>query len=221
MSRFITSKNRTKVAILLSSVLVLILLAKVYDRYNYKKLEASFHSIYQDRLMAESYLFNLYDKLKTKQDIFQIKGYENINNEKVQAELEVLNGEMNSVIALYEETYLTLEEDIQFFKFKNLHEILFDIEGQLAFNNINDNESLHQKHGDLTLQAFDALAKLSTIQTKEGQLIKSDFDKTLLSGQSNLILEITLLVIIGLLIVGIISSTRFLAFNPERSAKWN
>lgn len=214
-------KQKTTAALILSLVIVLTLLTNFFDQRNYKKLEASFTSIYEDRLLAESYLFNLYDNLKKKQDIFQVSGYEEFNEKSIESKLAPLNNELDDIIVLYEDTYLTLEEDIQFYKFKELNVHLKEVENQLALPENNENYELRSKHNRMTEQAFAALATLSEIQTSEGKVIKTDFDKNILTGISNSRFEITILIVIGLIIIGLIFSSRSMQIKEQGNATLN
>ncbi|MCB0634871.1 MAG: hypothetical protein KDD15_34300, partial [Lewinella sp.] len=62
-------KNKTTAAILLAAILGLTMLTNLLQRKRFQELEHSFTSIYEDRLLAESYLFHLYVDLKKEQDI--------------------------------------------------------------------------------------------------------------------------------------------------------
>jgi hypothetical protein len=207
-------KQKMTAAIVLTLVIALTLLSNFLDQRNYQKLEESFTSIYKDRLMAESYLFNLYDNLKKKEDVFQTSGYENVDS-RFEASLEPMNREMNDIIQKYEETYLTLEEEIKFFKLKKLHESLQDLEQEFVVAGSDVGHELHDKHSRMTHQAFTTLSELSNIQTTEGEIIMANSEKLILSGKSNSRFEISVLVIVALIIIALLATSRSMKINGK------
>lgn len=59
MKRLYRINNKSRVALLLSVVIVLILLNNLWERKRFSNLEHSIASIYQDRLLPATYLYEI------------------------------------------------------------------------------------------------------------------------------------------------------------------
>lgn len=106
-------KGKIKAALLLAIILGITILTNMLERRRFQELERSFSSIYEDRLMAESYLFHLYENLKEKQDLLQFVAEKGIN-QNIRTQLKEYRKGREKLIEKYAQTYLTEEEEIQF-----------------------------------------------------------------------------------------------------------
>ena len=124
-------KNKTTAAILLAVILGLTMLTNLLERKRFKELEASFTSIYEDRLMVESYLFHLYDNLKRKQDLFELAARQGVSH-TINNELNVYRHERIELIDKYAQTYLTVEEDDKFGDLRATFQRIDDLEEEIS-----------------------------------------------------------------------------------------
>ncbi|MCO6478821.1 MAG: hypothetical protein J5I94_19460 [Phaeodactylibacter sp.] len=213
-----TIRNKTKAAILLAVVLGLTMLTNLLERKRFRELEQSFSSIFEDRLMAESYLFHLYENLKNEQDLIQSAadmGLSIAGKEKLAAH----RANRASLMAQYAETYLTEEEEVQF---SQLQATLGEVDrlekeiagGQAAAPLIN-------AHDAATAEAFATLSALSDIQTTVGAELRDESERIILGSVSISHLEMTVLIIIAIIIQGLIFSSRTLLGSASRDPSLN
>lgn len=204
-------KNKTMAAILLMVILGLTMLTNLLQRKRFEELEASFASIYEDRLMAENYLFHLYVDLKKEQDILQMLSDRGLSYGE-RNEMDKDRADRDAIMAKYAVTYLTPDEQV---KFDSLQIILGNI-NQLE-QKIESTESheaipadLIKAHNDATIQAFTTISNLSDIQTSEGELLRKRTRQIILGSVSISQFEMTILIIIAIVIQGLIFSSRTL-----------
>lgn len=215
-------KGKTTAALLLAIVVGVIMLTNLMERRRFQELERSFASIFEDRLMVESYLFQLYDNLKQKQDLLQL-AEENGMSPGIREQLGVYKEGRSELIEKYMQTYLTEEEKLQFDKLKILLVRMDELEGEIGQARLMADvpPSLSRTHEDVTAQAFSTLSALSHIQTTEGEALRNKSKKIVMGSVSAAYFEMTILIIVGLIIQGLIFSSRTLLVADHRNHSLN
>lgn len=215
-------KGKIKAALLLAIILGITILTNMLERRRFQELERSFSSIYEDRLMAESYLFHLYENLKEKQDLLQFVAEKGIN-QNIRTQLKEYRKGREKLIEKYAQTYLTEEEEIQF----NNLDSLFAWMSRLEEDIIRQSDAadipanLFQKHESVTTEAFSTLSALSDIQTIEGKALREKSKRIIMGSVSMSHFEMTILIIIGIIIQGLIFSSRTLLTGDHQSPSMN
>ncbi|MCB9050501.1 MAG: MCP four helix bundle domain-containing protein [Lewinellaceae bacterium] len=215
-------KGKIKAALLLAIILGITILTNMLERRRFQELERSFSSIYEDRLMAESYLFHLYENLKEKQDLLQFVAEKGIN-QNIRTQLKEYRKGREKLIEKYAQTYLTEEEEIQF----NNLDSLFAWMARLEEDIIRQSDAadipanLFQKHESVTTEAFSTLSALSDIQTIEGKALREKSKRIIMGSVSMSHFEMTILIIIGIIIQGLIFSSRTLLTGDHQSPSMN
>ena len=215
-------KGKIKAALLLAIILGITILTNMLERRRFQELERSFSSIYEDRLMAESYLFHLYENLKEKQDLLQFVAEKGIN-QNIRTQLKEYRKGREKLIEKYAQTYLTEEEEIQF----NNLDSLFAWMARLEVDIIRQSDAadipanLFQKHESVTTEAFSTLSALSDIQTIEGKALREKSKRIIMGSVSMSHFEMTILIIIGIIIQGLIFSSRTLLTGDHQSPSMN
>lgn len=213
-----TIRNKTKAALLLAIVLGLTMLTNLLERKRFRELEQSFSSMFEDRLMAESYLFHLYENLKNEQDLIQSaadEGLSQAGKEKLAAHRASRAG----LMAQYAETYLTEEEEEQFGQLQASLSEVDRLEKEIAHGQAA--APLISAHDEAAAAAFTTLSALSDIQTAVGAELRDRSERIILGSVSISQLEMTILIIIAIIIQGLIFSSRTLLGSPGRDPSLN
>lgn len=119
----ITPKNRWRIILGLSVVLLLIFLTSLFENKQLKEINESFGSLYKDRLIpaSEIYQINTYFTQKS----FVLEELKNVNDSlsfNFSPLLIKNNKKIDSLLKAYEETYFVKEEKLAFVKFKDNYE---------------------------------------------------------------------------------------------------
>lgn len=198
-----TIKNKTKAALLLAVVLGITITTNLLERSRFRQLERSFASIFEDRLMAESYLFHLYENLKERQDLLRAAAGGGAGPD-VMKQVDAYQAEREALIAQYAQTYLTEEEETQFNSLNATLEKINRLEADLA------RQPAGPALEEATAEAFSTISALSDIQTAEGAELREKSKRIIMGSVSTSHLEMTVLIIIGILIQGLIFSSKTL-----------
>lgn len=215
-------KGKTTAALLLAAVFGIIMLTNLVERRRFQELERSFSSIYEDRLMAESYLFHLYENLKKKQDLLQLAEERGMSR-SILDQLGAFRADRSQLVAKYTQTYLTEEEKIQFDKLKALLGRVDQLEGEISRLQLVADipASLIHTHEDVTARAFSTLSALSDIQTTEGEALRNKSKTIIMGSVSTSHFEMAILIIVGLIIQGLIFSSRTLLAGENQRHRLN
>ncbi|SNS56442.1 Four helix bundle sensory module for signal transduction [Belliella buryatensis] len=201
--------NKLKAAIVLTFLLLVIFGKNILDRKNFNELEASFISVYEDRLVVESYIFSISENL------FRIKllvnhCWEESDYSHVLEEIEDYEDQILKTVETFETTNLTDAEE----------EFLGDFKGIIMNNlRISDYESLYSdEFGINTAQvhiynehierAITDLEKLSLIQIEEGRRLADNSEKVVNRSRIWAQFEIAALAMLLLIIYLLIYTSR-------------
>lgn len=191
-------QQKTKITFWSALILILIFVKNWIDKSNVTTLDTTFSSVYEDRLMAESYIFRLSEQLYQKELLLSSEGTLH-KSTLLSNHLSQHNNSINSLILDYEKTQLTDEES---FYFKQL-KLNLDALERLEKPFIQSLENQHQEISGIPAQMEEQfkvasfnLNKLSSIQIKEGKLLK-DQSSRIVAG-STLLSQFELVVIVGL-----------------------
>lgn len=188
----LTALSKIKIATLLFSVLVLMLLTNLQERFTIKRLNNAVTSIYEDRVVVGNYILTLSNHMEEVIYILQSDA-----SNKAQITKAAL-AEIDSLTALYDKTYLTETEQTNFLKFKELcQHIRSDIQRAQPATAL-----------ATSLEAQKILKILSSIQVDEG---KNKLEEVLSITNTRSVLsylEIVIIIVISILIQKIILSTK-------------
>ncbi len=187
------AKEKRKLVFLLLVILSFILLNNYFSRKYYNKLDKNMSSIYEDRLMPTSYLFQLNDHLYQKKLLLQ----DLLQGIPVASALDSHNRVVNEIIEAYTKTYLTENEKeywnafiISLGKYNEAEAIqLKDVE------NIGIGRTLSISF----LEALSVLNNLNELQTTEGLRLQDESKSLIHSTKMGAYLEVSLLFILGII----------------------
>ncbi len=197
-------RYKLKAAAVLLVIMATILAGNLYERRNFNTLDKSISSIYQDRLMPATYIYELSNHMYRKRLLQE--HYTEYNNEQLQAKTMKHDAAINSILADYEKTYLTEEESRHWQALKNAlynYHIQYDI----ALANIRkeipglNNQQLEYNFN----RAMAELDALSKIQAGVGRTIEKDSHAIVTGSMLPAYFENSLLVVLGIICVVLFS----------------
>ena len=106
-------RRKISAALLLSAIFVLVFVKNMLDNQNVTKLGNSFSSVYEDRLMVESYIFRLSEHLFRKKIMIDTTSTQ-VKVAAIRPLVEGHNAAIGHIISEYEKTRLT-EAEARFF----------------------------------------------------------------------------------------------------------
>ena len=211
-------KNKLKVAFLLFCIMCCTLLIRFLEDKSVTKINESFISMYNDRLVPATDLFfiaeNLYHKnailhdALNREDINPLNGISKINSH---------NQKIDSVINKYELTLLVKQEKTFLNDLKNALNIQQQLENKILGSSVNERKEIYESIGrNSSRQTLEKLSALIKIQSKVGdELIKDS--KIFVSGTKIYsTFQGILAVIIGIMIVSIVSASNMVKIQNDK-----
>lgn len=198
-------EQKMKAALLLAIVFVLLFVKNVIDKQNFNKLGDTFSTVYEDRLLAESYIYKLSDHLSRKKILI-----DSFNDDitKIDGQIKSHNAAIVALIHDFGKTKLTKVEAILFEKFKKNIEKGLALEKNYLLDHKNGLISTHKTLDESFYATLNTLNLLSNIQLSEGELLNKT-SKNIVSGSTTQTqFELSLLIVIGLLIQVLIFASR-------------
>jgi hypothetical protein len=214
MSRTITQRRKLKVAIILTVLIIMIFGKNILERRNFNELGNSFITFYDDRLVVESYIFSISEKL------FRIKllvnhcefesDYSHVIEEISTYESEILN-----LVKDFEDTKLTTAEAGFLSDFKKIIKQNLRIEEYtLLYSDTSGiNKEKVQEYNSFIEQAILDLEKLSQIQLEEGKRLASNSERIVNRSKIWAQFEVAALVILIVIIYLLIYTSRSIKSN--------
>lgn len=193
-------QQKMRVALLLAVVLLLVFFKSLFDRHNVTELGDSFSSIYEDRLVVESYIYKLSDHLYQKQLLMEQCSQQD-DRQKLVTQIAQHNQAIFRLIQEYEKTRLTTQESTFFENFKrNMKEMV-----ALEYQFLNSQNTTEASELDIQfVTATQNLNQLSSIQVEEGKNMTNQSQR-IIAGSSMLTqFEWGMLIVIGLMIQALI-----------------
>jgi Four helix bundle sensory module for signal transduction len=208
-------QQKAQVAFLLAIVLLGVFMKNVIDRNNVSELGDSFSSVYEDRLLVESYIYKLSDHLHQKQKLIDDCSQQGDRND-IRLKIAQHNAAIGNLIQEYEKTKLTNQESVFFDAFKkNIIEMITLEDQYLKSQNtiITVTPTFDQQFYTATKN----LDMLSGIQVAEGKSM-ADHSKRIVAGSSILTqFELAMIIVIGLIIQALIFASNSL--TPKQFQK--
>lgn len=201
-------KHKSTAAMLLAFVLGIVIWNNYRESNSFSKLNKSFVSIYEDRLLVESYIFQLSKNFH--QFIHEIENAQTSHSTtEFKEKIVGLENTINNLLVLYRETELTEKEEVLFAS------LLVEVE-QI---NASESSSNYIACKENVYAALETLTHLSDIQIVEGARIKEESNKIFLGNKSNSQFEMVVLIVIALLIQALIFSSH--TINTKIKQQYN
>lgn len=210
-------RQRHKVAVLLASVMALVLITVVVERKNMNDISKSVASIYNDRLVPASDIFDLTEQFYNKR--FLIEKYLESDSEsavELQSGLHKNDEEILALIAKYEKTYLVSDESKGIEEIKAKIREYQQLEKKVIALSGNETRSkaleYYKEEAKPVLQAvLIQLSRLSDVQIEVGgELLKKSAGIAAMS-RMLLTIQIVLSVVIGMMIVALVNTSKMVS----------
>lgn len=168
-------KKRKITGFLIIGVLVVLLYGKnLLERQSFRSVSSTLSDVYEDRLLVESYIFQISEKLFT---IQKLVDHCTLNFDYSKAVLEISKEEQAilKLVSAFEATQLTEQEATLLADFKRIIEKDLSIKSyQLLYNDSTGvNEAQVKVYDQKIARAQQDLEKLSAIQLEEGEKLVS------------------------------------------------
>jgi hypothetical protein len=211
-------KNKLKVAFLLFCIMCCTLLIRVLEDKSVAKINESFISMYNDRLVPATDLYfiaeNLYHKNIILQDALMDQQARSLNSI---SRINRHNRRIDSVINKYELTLLVEQEQAFLNELKKSLDLQQQLEMRVLNSKGDERNRIYESTGrSITNQTLAKLSALIKIQSKVGsELIKDS--KIFVSGTKIYsTLQGVLAVLIGVMIVSIISASNMVKIHSDK-----
>lgn len=169
---------KVKIALVLTILVIIIFGKNLFERKNFNELGDSFISFYEDRLVVESYIFSISEKLFRIKLLINHCEFESDYTNTVQ-EISDYEQRILRLVKEFEKTQLTTTEEQFLNDFKRIisdnlriadYTLLYSVEKGI-------NEQKVKEYNSYIERALRDLEKLSQIQVNEGQKLAMNSDK--------------------------------------------
>lgn len=210
-------QRKLQVAFLLAIVLAGVFIKSIVERNNVSELADSFSSVYEDRLLVESYIYQLSDRLYKKKLLLD-QCEESKNPEEVRIEVSKHNAAINLLVTNYEKTKLTEEELISFQSLKSALREMENTETEFLKSNTELKQTSFENQ---FINASGSLNQLSHIQLAEGKML-TEQSKKIVAGSTILTqFELGMIIIIGLIIIALVMASNSITANKIQKHQLN
>lgn len=211
-------RQKMQVALLLGIIVLVVCANNVMESKNVTELGGSFSSVYEDRLLVESYIYKLSEHLYLIPEKIMLDHCRTTNEADLRVKIDLHNTEIRNLIHHYENTKLTEKESRVFGELKRNIGWMAALENDYMDEGI-DRAGNQARLGEQFLIAASSLGDLSLIQIKEAKNLNDDSKKIIADFTMLTRFELAMLIAIGLIIQALIlSSTPIL---PEKMASSN
>ena len=219
-----STKQKTKIAILLFGIMICTLLVRFLEDRAVKEMGKAFASIYNDRLVPATDLFSIAENLLAKQALLET----HFNNPQKPEDLKDLgkqlmihNSAIDSLLTKYEHTFLVAAEQQYLIGLKKNLNTNRSIENQLIQNQENFSQTqtkaiYHDSLHPSFLALANNLSHLTKIQSVVGEELIREAKSISAGSQLYSSIQLILSILIGILIIGILSTSNVIKINSEK-----
>ncbi len=213
-------KNKLKTAFLLFCIMCCTLMIRFLEDKSVEKINDSFISMYNDRLVPATDLYFIAENLYYKNAILQevLLGNDIVKGSTVLVNMNNHNRKIDSVINKYELTFLVKQEKNYLNEFKKALLVQQRIEAtMLNMASAEEGRSIYESTGKKAVnQTLAKLSALIKIQSKVGnELIKGS--RIFVSGTKVYsTLQVVLAIVIGIMIVNIVSASNMVKITNDK-----
>lgn len=221
MKGFFQIRNKFKICCVLIVIIVLVLLNNLRSRKNISSLDRSVSSIYQDRLLPATYLYEISNRLYQKRLMLEEKSGLPADWTVRKA---VKDREIDSLLRIFDSTYLTKDEQMQWLKFRERLQSYNRMENA-AFAAMSDSAGLSAAE-EVSLdegfrQSVTLLNNLTVIQVGEGKNLQTGSHDIASGSVLGSHLEMALLIVLGLMAMILLSMTDKHVLNSDQKPGLN
>ena len=190
-----------RIGLLLLTLIAVLLLNSASVSRDFNDVQLSVTSIYKDRLLASTYIFDITDQLYQKRMLLEHAG--------MSEDVQKIDASIAKLIAKYETTYLTREERLYWTDFKQ------------ELSSYNAHSGLGQPRITGFTQIISSLKKLSDLQAGEGNSLLKNTSRIVNASSLHTYLETCIALLIGALTLSIIGSSKMRFGQPQPNPSLN
>lgn len=217
-------KQKMKIAMLLFCIMACTLLIRFLEDKSVKSMNASFVSMYNDRLIPATDLFYVAEKAYSKKSLFEDALYEPehlFDAVKLKTQLAVLNNSIDSLIQKYGKTLLVKQEKEQLEQLKQGLGSTVQVENKILATAGNQGITaarvLYETEGRESSKAtIKKLSELMSIQKQVGEELIKDSAFMVSGNKIYSAFQVVLAVVIGILIVGIVFTSNVVKISNDK-----
>ena len=197
----IVKKKKLKAMLVIGILLALIYSKNLIERQSFKEMGRAFSEVYEDRLVVNGYIFTISESLF---EIQELVDHCDIDNDYSQAieQIKIKEEKILSIIADFEQSNLTEEENLVLADFKSIIENDLSIGSYEMLYSDSTGVNVEQvKLYDARIsKAHDDLDQLTKIQVSEGEKVTRQTKRLLNRSQIWAQFEVALLLILILVL---------------------
>jgi hypothetical protein len=204
-------KQKLRIAILLFFIMACSILIRILEDKSVNKMNASFISLYNDRLVPAMDLYHVVENVNARKELLESVIYSNakVPQENLKSKLIAYNANIDSLIRKYEQTYLVQQEKKDLIRLKQSLQEILSMEQKLVNYMHNEDAEMvlifYETSGkQIFLNTTNHLSSLIDTQTKVGNDIIKQTEQIVSGTKIYSNLQLALAILIGVLIVGIL-----------------
>lgn len=218
--------KRRRLILALGLFFSLILVTELMENRNLKKIDSDFSSLYEDRLVPASQMYELSELLHEKQLIFELLNEQNfrLSEENLQ-KIKTENREINAILSKYETTYLVKEEEQYLASLKeNLHKYQ-EVEAEILYHLKNENYGnaqllINSEARESFGMVSENLHRLAQLQPEIGKELLSHYQASFGNSSTLYYFQIALTILMGVFVLRLLGLAN-LVNRPEQKFELN
>lgn len=209
-------QQKMTAALVLGAVFLLLIFSNFMQNRDFQQLDRNFAAIYEDRLLAEGYLFRLSTRMHRENNLLKEAVLPGKAPLATESSITSLDEEIFSLLSDYEKTRLTKAEETLFLQ---LRQKMNDLQSGKQQFYASAGTGLHTglaaaMQRDMQ-HALSILSDLSEIQIAEGKKLKENTNVVFLGNKASMQLETVVLILLGLLIQAIIFASKTVKMSKK------
>ncbi len=212
--------QKMKIASLLGGVMFIIIISNVFISRNEIAIQKSFSSVVKDRLIVESYIYQLSEQLYEKKLKLE-NCYTQTDINGTLCNFTEHNESIQQLLTDYGTTFLTEEESLYFYELNQNINSIVRLENNYLREYAASHAEVQETMKELYSLALQNLHLLSDIQISEGQILNEESNQIFANNKLFGQLELIMLLFIGFLIQSIVFASKTLKTNLIKQPSLN
>lgn len=209
-------QQKMTAALVLGAVFLLLIFSNFMQNRDFQQLDRNFAAIYEDRLLAEGYLFRLSTRMHQENNLLKEAVLPGKAPMTAGTRIASLDAEIFSLLSDYEKTRLTRAEETLFLQLRQkMNDLQTGKQKYYASAGGELHDGLAAAMQQDMQQALAILSDLSEIQITEGKKLKENTNVVYLGNKASMQLETVVLILLGLLIQAIIFASKTVKMNKK------
>jgi|GEM_PF-270104 len=216
-------RQKLKVAFLLFCIMACSVMIRVLEDKNVKHMSNALLSMYDDRLVPASDIFDIAEHLHAKRFLFLVFVADQhptmVGLERLAEQIEQRRTAIDSLLLKYGKTYLVADEKAYLTDFKRRLGAYRKIEGQLltaSAENLHARIRFYTQTGESALDgAIKKLSALEKLQTHVGKELMADAQFVISGTRFFSTLQLILSIVIGIMVVVLVLESKSMIKNKQ------